>query len=346
MQALAGDLGLSSIKELSLEEIFEGPLVEEPLKAELDVEEPGAVKLSTGGIWCLIGYWLFSSEIFDAGHDMIQMTMLPDHVRLLKRFLNDDVDPQAQITGNGGTAEALLVMGLWLDNAKRVLNNDTVASDFMEYHHLLTLISVFHPSLPARNAATTLAGLVLHADPDDRGRLKILEDLLENCIFSALQASAVTWLREEIIIAQKTNADNVFASTEAVEGLQYLLFPDLSGLRDKDDAALWHFWAQNHPYHLQVANFARFLFKGPKFKHVVPAGTGAAIETRYVEPLLDAAKWLIAAVLVKDLDAESLKDIDVESLGSEALMQLNVLEMTLSDLDFSGDPAMAQVDTA
>lgn len=327
LAALARDLGLSSIKELSLEEIFEGPLVEEPLKAELDVEEPAAVKLSTGGIWCLIGYWLFSSEIFDAGHDMIQMTMLPDHVRLLKRFLNDDVDPQAQITGNGGTAEALLVMGLWLDNAKRVLSDDTVASDFMEYHHLLTLISVFHPSLPARNAANSLAGLVLHADPDDRGRLKILEDLLENCIFSALQASAVTWLREELIIAQKTKADSVFASPDAIESLQYLIFPDLSGLREKDAAALWDFWAQNHPYHLQVANFGLFLFKGSDFKHLVPGGAGAAIENRYVEPLLEAAKTLKAAV--------EAKEIDVAGLAPEAVMQLDVLELTLGDISFS-----------
>lgn len=312
---------------MSIEEIFEGPLVEEPLKEEFEVEEPASVKLSTGGIWCLIGYWLFSSEIFDADHDMIQMTMLPDHVKLLKRFLNDASDPQSQINGNAGTAEALLVMGLWLDNAKRVLSDDTVASDFMEYHHLLTLISVFHPSLPTRNAATTLAGLVLHADPDDQGRLKILEDLLENCIFSALQASSVTWLREELIIAQKTKADNVFTSAHALETLQYLLFADMAHLKDKDAAALWQFWAQNHPYHLQVANFALFLFKGSDYKHLIPEGMGAAVEQRYVEPMLEAANVLKMA-LEKD-------EVDAQGTGREVIMQLDVLNLTLKDLSFS-----------
>lgn len=315
------------MNSLSLEELFDGPLVEDPLGVELDVNDPDSIKLSTGGIWCLVAYWIFSSELFDAGHEDIHMAMLPDHAKLLKRFLSDDLDPQAQISGNGGTAEALVTIGLWLDNSKHVMGNDAVTGDFMEYHHLLTLISVFHSSLPTRNAATILAGIVLHADPDDEDRLKILEDLFENCIFSALQAAAVAWLREEVIIAQKTQAANRFSSTEAIDSLQYLLFPSLTGLQEKDAGGLWEFWAQHHPYHLQVASFARFLFNGHDYRHLIPEGMGNAIEHRYVEPLLEAAKTLKSAIQKKEIDAPGIDE--------EAIMQLDILSLNLSELPLS-----------
>ncbi|CRK06062.1 hypothetical protein BN1723_001669 [Verticillium longisporum] len=310
LAGVARDLGLTGIQSLSLEAVFEEPLI---------------VKLSTGGVWCLIAYWLFSSEVFETNHDQIQMTMLPDHHKLLQRFVGNE--PQEQISSNQGTAEALLVMGLWLDNAKRISGQGATPADFMPYHHLLTIIAAFHPSLNSRNVANTLAGLVLHADPDDEGRLKILEDLLENCIFSALQASAVSWLREEIIIAHKTKATNAFSGPEALDSLQYLLFPSLAQLKEQDVASQWDFWAQNHPYHLQVANFLYFLFKGQDFKHLVPAGMGAAIEQRYVEPLLQTAKKLREAI--------DKGEIDDQGLGNEAVMQLDVLGLNLDGLSLS-----------
>ncbi|KAG7110548.1 hypothetical protein HYQ44_010938 [Verticillium longisporum] len=326
LAGVARDLGLTGIQSLSLEAVFEEPLIANPLAADLDdLDSPSKVKLSTGGVWCLVAYWLFSSEVFETNHDQIQMTMLPDHHKLLQRFVGDE--PQEQISSNQGTAEALLVMGLWLDNAKRVSGQGATPADFMPYHHLLTIIAAFHPSLNSRNVANTLAGLVLHADPDDEGRLKILEDLLENCIFSALQASAVSWLREEILIAHKTKATNAFSGPEALDTLQYLLFPSLAQLKEQDVVSQWDFWAQNHPYHLQVANFLYFLFKGQDFKHLIPAGMGAAIEQRYVEPLLQTAKKLREAI--------DKGEIDDQGLGNEAVMQLDVLSLNLEGLSLS-----------
>uniref|UniRef100_L2FP76 Yap-binding protein n=1 Tax=Colletotrichum fructicola (strain Nara gc5) TaxID=1213859 RepID=L2FP76_COLFN len=298
--ALAGDLGLTRVHDLSVKEIFEGSIVHSPLSIDTDALSPSAIKLSTGGV---------------------QMTIFPDHNKLLQGFLGDD--PQTRIVGNPGTTEALVVMGLYLENYKRISPSDG-HGDFMPYHHLLTLVSVFHPSLTVRNVATTLAGLVLHDDPDDNDRLKILEDLLENCIFSALQASAVTWLREEVIIAHKRKLTNRFASTDAIDTLQYALFPNLAFLKDQDATALWEYWVQNFPFHLQLANFAYFLFAGTEFQHLVPASMPGAVEQRYVEPLLHAAKTLQAAV--------EKKEIDDQGQGGEVFTQLEILTMRLKSL--------------
>lgn len=304
-----------------LKEAIEGPICREPLAMDFDPQKPEEIKLSTGGLICLVTYFVFAADVFDADQPRPDMLMFPDHHLLLKQFLGED-DPQTQIMGNPGTVEALVVMAIWLDGQKRITTEATKAeANFMTYHHLMTLVSVFHPNLRVRNAATVIAGLVLHADPDEEDRLTILEDLLENCMFSSLQACAVTWLREEIITARKRNSKGRFSSPDCLESLQYTLFPSLTYLKEADKDTLLEFWAQSSPLLLQAANFALFLYGGSEYKDLAPAGMAAAIEHRYVEPLLHAAKTLSAEVEEKGIEAQ---DAD-----PEVLMQLGILTDTL-----------------
>lgn len=244
--------------------------------------------------------------------------MLPDHQALLQSFLGDESGNQ--IATNPGTFEALIVMAIWLDGRKALSKPDSAGAvtGFMPYHHLLTLVSIFHQNIRVRNATTVVAGSVLHADPDEEDRLAILEDLLENCVFSSLQACAVAWLREELIAAKKAGSKGRFSGPECFETIQYTLFPDLSHLQQADASALLEFWAQNAPLHLQVANFALFLF-GEDYKSLAPVGMAAAIEHRYVEPLLHAARTLEKAAGAKEIEVDG-----------ESLMQLGILTDTLS----------------
>ncbi|KAJ4192184.1 YAP1-binding protein 1 [Fusarium falciforme] len=318
--AVARDLGLSKMPSAEVKKALEAPISKNPLSVEPDPKNPDAIKLSTGGFLCLTAYRMFASDIFDADYDQPDVNIFPEHHTLLKRFLGDE--PQAQIVGNPGTVEALIVIALWLNDQKRLVGPSAEKGvNFMSYHHLLTLVSVFHPSLRVRNAATVMAGLILHSDPDEEDRLSILEDLLENCMFSSLQACAVTWLREEMIAARKAGSKGRFATPECLDGLQYTLFQDLVYLNDTDSVELWEYWVQNAPFHLQVANFALFLFGGQDYKDLAPAGMAAAIEHRYVNPLLSAAKKLREAVEKKELDGQEVE--------GEVLMQLGILTDTL-----------------
>lgn len=318
--AVARDLGLSKMPSAEVKKALEAPISKNPLSVEPDPKNPDAIKLSTGGFLCLTAYRMFASDIFDADYDQPDVNIFPEHHTLLKRFLGDE--PQAQIVGNPGTVEALIVIALWLNDQKRLVGPSAEKGvNFMSYHHLLTLVSVFHPSLRVRNAATVMAGLILHSDPDEDDRLSILEDLLENCMFSSLQACAVTWLREEMIAAHKAGSKGRFATPECLDGLQYTLFQDLVYLNDTDSVELWEYWVQNAPFHLQVANFALFLFGGQDYKDLAPAGMAAAIEHRYVNPLLSAAKKLREAVEKKELDGQEVE--------GEVLMQLDILTDTL-----------------
>lgn len=256
------------------------------------------------------------------------MHLFPDHHALLENFIGED--PQSQVLQNPATIESILVLGLWLQENKLVAPAGQ-ETNFMSYHHSLTLCSVFHPSIHVRNAAVTLAGLVLHDDPDDQDRLKILEDLLENAPFASLKACALTWLREELVAAQKKNKscststssakdnnnNSIFATTQCIDELQYHIFPNLGATLEKAGPdALLEYWTENAAFLLQAANFAYFLFAADACRGVVPGAMRSAVEQRYVEPLL-AASARLEERLGKEDGAEGI------------LMELNILQTRL-----------------
>jgi hypothetical protein len=273
---------------------------------------------------------MFASDVFDSQYVHVKMDLFPDHHQLLQNLLGEEA--QLEVARNPGTFEALVVMVIWIIGHEGQVpppsKKEGAEVNIMLYHHLLTLISVFHTNVRVRNASTVIAGQVLHQDPDEDDRLAILEDLVENCIFSSLQAAAVTWLREELISAQKAkSADQPagrFARTDCLEKLQYTLFPDLTSLKDATPDALWEFWTQNSPFHMQVANFALFLFGGSGYKQLAPAGMAAAVEHRYADPLRDATTRLAKALESKELDQGSA--------SAEVQTQLAILTNTLQDV--------------
>jgi len=244
------------------------------------------------------------------------MYIFPEHLTLLDKFLRQDA--HSQINNSPGTADALVTVGMWLHRNNLIasdpsspLTNPTKTSpedptsDYMRYIHLTTLVALYHPQLQARNAASTLAALVLHADPSDEDRLRILYDLLENCTFAVLKARAVAWLREAIIAASQHHKEkNAFAGPYALETLQYVVFPSLDEvlLEDLDEAM--EFLAANAPFLLQAVNFALFLWgsepglpsavseagaqeqgQDNKWAHVLPDNMHATVRERWFEPL-------------------------------------------------------------
>lgn len=294
-----------------MQSIFGGATTFDPMAAYDSFSNPDEIKLSPGGVVCLIAYWLFSSEVFQADNPTPEIHIFPDHLTLLERFLGGASQAQDEINSNPGVADAQVAIGLALNHKELV--TDGQEPNIMAYHHHLTIVAVFHPDLQVRNAATNFAGAILHSDPDDHGRLEILQDLLENCAFAALKACAVTWLKEELISAQKSTTFNVFSSSEIIERLQYDIFPDTSPLKSDSDEQLLDYWVENGLFLLQVANFAYFLFQGRK--DLVPAGVGAAVDQRFAEPLLEAAERLLKIDGVEGTDATNL-NILVDRLKS------------------------------
>lgn len=333
LQALISDLGLNSCSKYFVHQLCDGPLHTEPLTEAGEITNPDKIALSTGGCVCLVAYWVFSATVFEAMQPRPEMYIFPEHFAVLDKFLQDDA--HGQIQRSAGTVEALVAIGLWLQsnglvsaNPTSPLTNPTTSpedptSDYMRYVHLATLIAVYHPQLQARNAASVLAGRVLHSDPSDDDRLKILYDLLENCMYASLKARAVAWLREELISAasstttssstsRKQPPPNLFATPQALETVQYAVFPSLASLLDEPTPDLVQYLAANAVFLLQAVNFALFLWgsqpssssgsssndnnentaaasepaeNSNRWRHVLPANMDATVRERWFEPL-------------------------------------------------------------
>lgn len=299
-QALIRDLGINSADEKFLEVSFSGPVANDPLSKTDDAKGPDDVALSTGGCVSLVAYWVFSETVFDADQPLPQMHIFPDHHLLLQKFLQEDAEDQ--IRESSGTIESLVTIGLWLLHSNRLSSpttntltasskpnaaDDDTTSDYMRYLHLVTLVAVFHPRLHVRNAAISLAGAVLHADPSEEDRLRILYDLLENCVFSSLKACAITWLRDEILASDAAGTE-LFASQHPLEEVQYAVFPNLDSLREMEDGELAEWVVQNAPFLVQAANFGLFLWTAVgRWAKVLPANAEATVKERWWSPLME-----------------------------------------------------------
>ncbi|KAI1429412.1 YAP-binding/ALF4/Glomulin [Xylaria sp. FL1777] len=307
LAALLRDLGIDDCSTAFVKEVLCHPSDANPLPDLETFDSVDDIHLSQGGAACLIAYWIFSTDAFGADNPVPKMHLFPEHLDMIRLFLG--ANPDTEVTNNPGIADALLAIGLGLYH--RGLVAATEPTSYMVYHHLLTLITVFHPDIRVRNAGASFAGTVLHSDPDDESRLDILQDLLENCQFTALKACAVQWLREELIAAQKGNVSNIFSKSEVIERLQYDIFPDARSVANLDSDGFLEYWGENQTFLLQVVNFAYFLFNGRK--DLVPAGMGAAVDQRFAEPLVTAATKFKETEGLDELDRLHL-DIIVDRL--------------------------------
>ncbi len=231
--------------------------------------------------------------------------MFPDYRAALAKLLNHD--PESQILGARGTTQAAIVLGLWLHANGHVRPGSITSnskdgepnSEYMACIHSLTLIALYHPVHYVRNAASVLAGSILHADPGDDDRLHIVYDLLENCDFAQLKALAISWLREEIIEAAASGGagSSLFATPQALETVQYVVFPSVASLQELDIPGAVDFLGQNSPFLLQAVNFALFLWGSDKWKHILPGNMASTVMERWFRPVQDAVEMVEQAIL-------------------------------------------------
>lgn len=241
--------------------------------------------------------------------------MFPTYSTLLSSFVGQD---GAETTGTEDTAviDALLAIGLWLEENDKFVSGPLEDEEFLQLLQSLSLLSANCPDEKLRYAAHILTGNILHAHPHDRVRLTFLSDTLEHCPFEALRASAVGWLKEEMITAHRRSsspssdsqsghshspARNAFASPAAMSVLQPYLFPYESAMTAEKDEDLWEEFQRTYLFHMAALGFIIFLAQWEGATKVVPEGTMTVVEEVYLTPLKEATERL-EKVLRGDLE--------------------------------------------
>ncbi|KAG9242191.1 YAP-binding/ALF4/Glomulin [Calycina marina] len=310
--ALSRDLGLSGYPLL-----FEALYKEDPTGAEDDGEDiyptsPSAIPLSQAGALFIITSLIFSSVVFGSKKPLPSISIFPDHAKLVEHFISAS---GSTTIGNDppGIPDAILTIGIHLESTNAFVNTPLPDSTYLQHLQTLSLLSAHSLSPTHRYAAHILTSSLLHAHPTDRTRLTFITDTLESCPFEALKASAVSWLKEEMIIAHERANENAFSSPVALAAAQPYLFPDTSALEEGGDEEVIQELAQSWPFHMAVLNFLVFV-TGEGYKHLVPPGMMGVVEEIYLAPLKKAQ---VQAVEALEGGAETELGRSKEAVGME-----------------------------
>lgn len=220
--------------------------------------------------------------------------------------------PETTGTEDTSIIDALLAIGLWLEENDKFVASPLSDEDFLTTLQTLSLLSANCPDDKLRFAAHTLTGSIFHAHPSDKVRATFLSDTLEHCPFEALRASAVGWLKEELITAYQRSSSmsqspsidnlddhhahghthsqqkNAFATPAAISLLQPYLFPYESALTVESNEELWEEFQRTYVFHMAALGFLIFLNQWPGSSQVVPEGMMTVVEEVYVKPLKEA----------------------------------------------------------
>lgn len=300
------DLELSDFSVL-----FEAIYKKETDSAKHDAEEdypssPADIPLSQAGSLFLVTSLVFSSVLFGSKTNLPDLSLFPDHAKLVQHFLGTG-GPSNIGTEEPGIVDAILAVGLWLEHANKFVSGPLEDEDFLQHLQSLSLLSANYSSPTLRYIAHVLTSSILHAHPVDRLRLTFISDTLEHCPYEALKASAVSWLKEELITAHKRKAENIFSSTVALGASQPYLFPDTSALSEATDEELKQEMLQSFPFHMAVVNFLYFICS-KQYSHVIPSGMTAVVEEIYLGPLRIAQERSLT--LLPDKKGKAVEGID------------------------------------
>lgn len=318
-QALARDLGMTDYTDL-FDAIYKAE--DEAVDDDQENEEanyptsPADIPLSKSGSLFLITCYVFASILFESKSPPPKLTIFPDHAKLVKQFIGTE-GPATIGNEDSGVIDAILAIGLWLEHHNNFVSGPLEDDDFLQHLQSLSLLSANTPSPTLRYAAHVLTSTILHAHPVDRLRLTFISDTLEHCPYENLKASAVSWLKEEIMTAHERKSENLFGSTVALSAAQPYLFPDTSELGSATPEELIHILGQSFSFHMAVVNFV-FFISGENYAHIVPSGMLSVVEEIYLGPLRAAQVKALTAFEAGEPESTinaALSGLDLQLLG-------------------------------
>jgi len=215
------------------------------------------VPLSYTGSLHLLSAMAAASALFDVPISLPKMQVSPKYTAIINNFV-----AAPETGGIGSEPETLLDSIVFLGSfilssqeASLPPNDET----FTGLLQRLSLLSANTPSPTLRYHAHLLTSSLLHSHTSDHVRLAFIKDTLEHCPYENLKASAVGWLKDEILIADGRPHDHIndspsiFATPTTLTTLAPLLFPDLHSTNQPYEQD-HHSFRAHQPFYLAVLN--------------------------------------------------------------------------------------------
>ena len=294
------------------------------------------VPFSRTGSLYLLGTMAASSAFFRAPASLPTLNFDPEYAAILGSSLGDSA------TGSTGTEpepliDAVLFLGfLILENEQKLPpKNDQLYNNILQR---LSLLSANLPSPVLRYHAHVLTSLILHLHPEDHSRLAFIRDTLEHCPFENLKASAVGWLKTELLSADKVaegeqqdTHHSIFATPAALSTLAPSLYPNLNTLMEGQSVTDSQATLQAHEsFFLAVLNLLYLLLSSPSLS--VRLGVAASLQENpkhfadFLDPISNATRKFRSSILSGEIGYGDEEGKDV-ALASIELMDMTVLQV-------------------
>ena len=271
----------------------------EPLEDE-DQEDlptdPSQVPLYPTGSLFLLSAITAASFLFDVPTSLPPFGFFPEYATVVSMFIGaeslHDIGKEDE-----AVVDAVLFLGFF------ILTNSPLSSppedeDFSTLMRRLTILSSQDSSPTLRYHAHVLASSLLESHPSDDFRLAYIIDTLEHCPYENVKASAVGWLKHELLTAEKDTSgsnpsngpapDRVFKSPATIEKVFPFLFPDPRVLHPGDihhNDFLGHY-----NFYLASLNLSFLLLSSPTLFSSLNIGatfTKYEFRTNFLQPVAD-----------------------------------------------------------
>ena len=283
-----------------------------------------------------------SSALFDAPTALPSFKIVPDFAGILASALGDPA------TGSTGAEpepliDAVLFLGfLVIDSGQGISTNDDTA-----YNNILQRLSLLSANMPSpvlRYHAHVLTSSTLHAHPSNYFRLAFIRDTLEHCPYENLKASAVGWLKDEILAADKHTQQkkdtivetSMFSTPAALITLGPYLCPDPDKLmQDQSISDSYATFLAYQAFYLAVLNLVYLLLSSP---HLLSKLQIATVAQEWRLPHLLSSLLGAANDFRNYIDKGRLGYDDDEAKGA-GLVSMDLVKMSISEVRKAAEKA-------
>ncbi len=335
IQALARDLKIESEQLLSV--------ITKPEEVDAEEEEEALpsiasdVPLSRTGSLCLLATIAASSAFFDAPASLPPLKIIPEYAAILDGTVGDAT------TGSTGaevesTLDAVLFLGFFtINNQPKLISDD----DGM-YNNILKQLSLLSASIPSpvlRYHAHLLTCSLLHLHPEDHFRLAFIRDTFEHCPFENLKGSAIGWLKDELLSADRREHEkrrdeqpSIFATPAALETLQPFLFINVDTVLEGQSTMDSYTTFQAHQsFYVAVLNLLYLLLSSPSLSLRLELADAVKKDRKhfsdFLDPLAGASRRFRTSILSDDIS------LDDEESKEAALAGLELVDMSVQQVE-------------
>ena len=278
-----------------------------------------------------------ASTLFNSLASLPPLSLVPDFASILASSLGDSA------TGSTGAEsepliDAVLFLGFLVINPQAGTSPAADGGDRDDDDHVLTnilqrlsLLSANMPSPVLRYHAHLLTSTILHLNPSENSRLAFIRDTLEHCPFENLKASAIGWLKDEILAAEKAEQskgepgvdESIFTTSAALSTLAPFIFPDPDKLMEGQSVTDSYATFQAYqPFFLAVLNLLYLLLSSDTLSsrlHMAEVAKQNKLP-RFLDSLLQAAKRFQSSISHDELAHGDERGRNEGVFGMELMM--------------------------